>query len=178
VKKIFSILLIIMLFFSLNACTIKAEQQTKEEKVQSENSDTGTQGTNEEIIKGSENLPKEVKNHIKFQIGEYVFTAALEENSSAEALMALLKERPITIDMQDYANMEKVGFLDTKLPRNDEHILTEPGDLILYQGNAFVIYYASNSWDFTRIGKIDNVTQKELIDVLGNGSIKVTLFLD
>ncbi len=29
-------------------------------------------------------------------------------------------------------NMEKIGSLGTSLPRNDEQITTEPGDLILY----------------------------------------------
>ncbi len=61
--------------------------------------------------------------------------------------------------MHDYGNFEKVGPLGTDLPRNDEQITTEPGDLILYQGNSFVIYYDTNSWNFTRIGKINNATQ-------------------
>jgi flavodoxin len=38
-----------------------------------------------------------------------------------------------------------IGGLGTSLPRNDEQITTEPGDLILFQGNALVIYYAPNS---------------------------------
>ena len=61
---------------------------------------------------------------------------------------------------------------------DDEQITTEPGDLILYQGNAFVIYYAPNSWNFTRMGKINDVTQEELIEALGSGDVEVTLSLD
>ena len=49
--------------------------------------------------------------------------------------------------------------------------------MILYQGNAFVIYYAPNAWNFTRLGKIDAVTADELIAILGTGDITITLSL-
>jgi hypothetical protein len=50
--------------------------------------------------------------------------------------------------------------------------------LILYQGNALVIYYATNSWHFTRIAKIEGVTEEELRGALGDGDVKVTLSLN
>ena len=111
------------------------------------------------------------------KIGNKTLTATLAENSSAETLKSALAEGPITVEMSDYGNMEKVGSLGRSLPRNDEPITTEPGDIILYQGNALVIYYAPNSWSFTRLGKIDNITQAELKEFLGKGSVKVTLSL-
>lgn len=114
---------------------------------------------------------------MNIQIGDHVLTATLVENSSVEALKAALSEGPITIHMRDYGNMEKVGPLGIVLPRNDQQITTEAGDLILYQGSAFVIYYAPNSWNFTRLGKINNVTAEELRDILGDGNVTVTLSL-
>ena len=102
-------------------------------------------------------------------------TATMVDNSSVEALIELLKKNPLTIEMRDYGNMEKVGAIGTTLPRNDEQITASPGDIILYQGNALVIYYAPNSWNFTRLGKIDNITQDELKTVLGDGDVTVTL---
>lgn len=117
-------------------------------------------------------------NTMNLQIGDEILTATLVENSSTAALKELLAEGPISINMQDYGNMEKVGGIGTNLPTNDEQITTEPGDLILFQGSAFVIYYAPNSWNFTRLGKIDNVTQEELRPVLGSGNVTVTLSLD
>ena len=104
-------------------------------------------------------------------------TATLVDNSSVTALIGLLKDGPLTIAMSDYGNMEKVGSIGTSLPRNDEQITTEPGDIILYQGNALVIYYAPNLWNFTRLGKIDDVTQNELKNILGTGSVTVNLEL-
>ena len=116
-------------------------------------------------------------NRMNLTIGDHVLTATLVENSSAEALKDVLAEGPITINMRDYDRMEKVGPLGMDLPRNDEQITTEAGDIILFQGNAFVIYYAPNSWNFTRLGKINNVAAEELKEILGDGNVTITLSL-
>lgn len=110
-------------------------------------------------------------------VGDTELTATLVDNSSVDALRDLLADGPLTIEMSDYGSMEKVGPIGTDLPRNDEQITTEAGDLILYQGGAFVIYYAPNSWSFTRLGKIDDVTGDELREILGPGDVSVTLSL-
>lgn len=62
---------------------------------------------------------------------------------------------------------------------NDRQTTTSPGDLILYQGNSFVIYYDTNSWNFTRLGKVDGVSSRnEMLDLLGGkGEVTVTLLL-
>ena len=100
-------------------------------------------------------------------------------SSSSEALEKLLKESPLTIPMKDYAHMEKFGDLGVRLPRNDRHITTKAGDVILSGGNLLVIYYASNTWNFTRLGRVDGVaTREEMLDLLGGvGEITVTLSL-
>lgn len=112
---------------------------------------------------------------IKITVGAKEFTATMANNSSARALMELLSKKPLTIQMEDYGGFEKVGPLGQNLPTNNQQITTAAGDLILYQGNYFVIYYAPNSWNFTRLGKIDNVTATELKAVLGSGNVTVTL---
>lgn len=114
---------------------------------------------------------------IKLKVGGKTFTATLVDNSSTRALKALLAEGDLTIEMEDYARMEKVGPIGTTLPRNDEQISTVPGDLILYQGRYFVIYYGRNSYSLTRLGKIDNVSESELKAALGDGDVTVTLAL-
>ena len=115
---------------------------------------------------------------IKLEINNYELTATLVDNSSTQALIEKLKESDITINMNDYGNMEKVGQLDFSLPRNDQNITTESGDLILYQGNNFFIYYDTNNWSLTKLGKIDNVDKQQLKNILGSGSVVVTLSLD
>ena len=115
---------------------------------------------------------------MKLKIGNTVLHATLSDNSSTKVLKERLVAGPITIKMADYGNMEKVGSFGKSLPRNDKQMTTAPGDLILYQGNAFVIYYEPNSWNFTSLGKIDNVTKQELKAILGKGDVEVTLSLD
>lgn len=110
-------------------------------------------------------------------VGDTVLTAKMCDNSSAKALKEMLEEGALTIDMHDYANFEKVGTLTKALPRNDEQITTEAGDLILYQGNSLTIYYDTNTWKFTRLGKIENVTKEDLLKILGDGDVTVTLSL-
>ncbi len=97
------------------------------------------------------------------------------ENSSVEAVRELLKKEPVTIAMKDYAHMEKFGSFGTQLPRNDKHITTEAGDVILSEGNLFVIYYAPNTWNFTQLGKVQGMSTEELKKVLGKGNVTVTL---
>ena len=111
-------------------------------------------------------------------IGEQTFTADLTDNSSADALVELLKNGPLTIDMHDYGNFEKVGPIGQTLPRNDERITTGPGDIILYQGNQLTIYYDTNTWEFTSIGHIPDVTTEELLAVLGKGNVTVQFSLN
>ena len=110
-------------------------------------------------------------------VGETTFVAEFADNSSVEALKDLLSDAPLNLQLHDYGNFEKVGSLGHNLPRNDEPITTEAGDLILYQGNQLCVYYAENSWNFTRLGKIQNVTFDELKAALGTGDVTVTLSL-
>lgn len=110
-------------------------------------------------------------------IGEHILKVTLADNSSAAALRELLKDGDITVDAHDYGNFEKVGSLETDLPTNDEQITTEPGDVILYQRNQITVYYDTNSWNFTRLGKVQNVTADELKTILGEGNVTMVLSL-
>jgi len=101
----------------------------------------------------------------------HTLTATLENNSSAVAFYELLQKGPVTISMHDYGNFEKVGSLGKTLPRNDTQITTSAGDIILYQGNQITIYYDKNSWNFTRLGRVDGKTQAELKKILGKGNV-------
>ena len=112
---------------------------------------------------------------INIRINERNLIATLNDNSSSKALIEKLEEGELTIKMQDYSNFEKVGNLGFNLPRNDEQISTDYGDLILYQGSQFVIYYDKNNWNFTRLGKVDNISQDELKEIIGDGNVIVTL---
>lgn len=131
----------------------------------------------QEINYSSLNNSDMTNNQITIKVGDKdTLTATLNENSSAKALLKMLESGPVTIDMHDYANMEKVGSLPESMPSNDTYFTAQPGDLVLYLGNQFVIYYDNNSYDFTHLGKINgNYTGSQLKSILGDGSVTVTL---
>ena len=108
---------------------------------------------------------------------KHTLAATLYDNSSSHALVDLLQKGELTIEMHDYGNFEKVGDLPVTLPRNDTPTDTDAGDLILYLGKRFVIYYDKNSWDFTALGKIDGITKAELKKILGKGNVTAVLSL-
>ena len=104
-------------------------------------------------------------------VNGYPMGAVFERNASSEAFIRKLQEGGITVEMSDYGGFEKVGPLPFELPRSDEQITTEPGDVILYQGNQITIYYGENTWNFTKLAHISGLTQEELIEILGEGEI-------
>lgn len=105
-------------------------------------------------------------------------TATLADNEAVQQLKELLNSGSITISMKDYGGFEKVGALHQALPASDIQITTEPGDIMLYQGDNMVIFYGSNTWSYTRLGKIDGATASNLKQFLGTGTISLTLSLD
>ncbi len=111
-------------------------------------------------------------------VGDTQFTATLESNSSADALLERLSTEPLELTLHDYGNFEKVGALPYELPTNDERITTMPGDVILYQGDQITIYYDENTWSFTRLARIENVTQAELKAALGDGDVTVRFWIE
>lgn len=111
-------------------------------------------------------------------INQSVLTIKPAENSSAEAFISLLKAGDLTVEMHDYGNFEKVGSIGSMLPRNDEPITTEPGDVILYLGTEITIYYDVNNWNFTRLGKVQGATPAELRQILGSGNVTTRFSLN
>ena len=96
-----------------------------------------------------------------------------EDNESVEALKDLAAEAPLTIQMSPYGGFEQVGPIGTSLPRNDEQTVTEPGDLVLYSGNQIVVFYGSNSWAYTRLGRIRDMDQAALTELLGADAVSL-----
>lgn len=114
---------------------------------------------------------------LKIEIGQETFTATLANNSSVDALKELLKDGPLTFKMSDYAGMEKGADLGVTLPQNNQQMNTTAGDIILYQGRTLVIYYDTNSWSLTPIGKINDLDEVLLKETLGSGDVTVTFSL-
>lgn len=93
----------------------------------------------------------------------------LANNSSVDALVEKLKQGDITYTANDYGDFEKVGDLGFSLTTNNEQITTQAGDVILYSGNQIVLFYGSNSYSYTRLGKINGYSAMQLRTLLGAG---------
>ena len=103
------------------------------------------------------------------QVGTYTFTATLEDNDTVRELTEMMQAGPVTINMSDYSGFEKVGPLGRSLTTSNSQTTTAAGDIVLYNGNNIVMFYGSNSWSYTRIGKIDDLT--DWTAALGSGDI-------
>ena len=125
--------------------------------------------------KEEEMSSEELIDTIHIKVNDEVLDLKLEDNSATRALVEKLKEDDVVVNASEYGGFEKVGSLGFSLPRSDKNISTSYGDVVLYQGNQISLFYDSNSWSYTRIGKIEDVSQKELKDILGNGDVTLVL---
>ena len=119
-----------------------------------------------------------VNDSVKVQINEDIFDVELENNSAAQELIKELEKGNITVNATEYGGFEKVGELGFSLPTSDENINTEPGDIVLYQGDKISLFYGSHSWSYTKLGKIDNISSNELKEVLGQGNVTLVFSLE
>ena len=158
--------IVILLLFA--ACSSDAASSVKptQPEVQTPKSSANSSAQTEAPVK------------LKIHVNDTTFTATLEENSSAKAFAEFLAQGDMTLDMHDYGSFEKVADLPRSFPRNDTQIDTDAGDIILYQGNSITIYYDKNSWNFTRLARIDNVNKKRLQQILGKGNVKATFSVE
>ena len=126
---------------------------------------------------------KQEQSHVKKENSIYVYIKdtklemVLDDNTSVKALLDLLSQEDIVIHMSDYGNFEKSGDLDTQIVSNDEMITTKIGDVILYQGKTIAIYYEESTYSLTRLGKIINLSEESLQEIVKSDEIEVTFSL-
>ena len=97
------------------------------------------------------------------------------DNNSVKALKELAKDG-LTINMNKYGGFEQVGSLGKTLPSADTRITTTAGDIVLYSSNQIVIFYDSNTWEYTKLGHI-SLSKSELVDLLADEDVTISLSL-
>ena len=121
---------------------------------------------------------EEIIDMIKIKVNNNVLEVKLEDNEATKSLVERLKNGDITVNANEYGGFEKVGNLGFSLPRNDTNINTSAGDIVLYQGNQISLFYNSSSWSYTKLGKVQNISSKELKNILGSGNVTLVLSLN
>lgn len=175
-KKFFVLLLTVLLLiciFSLSACgqpeeTGKEDATSQKENGYSEDTvkeDVSTEGEKEDVSTEGENAV-EIK-AITITCGNNTLQITLADTVSADAFVERLKQGDVTVSMREYGGFEMVGGLGFSLEREDEQMTTNTGDVVLYGGNSIVIFYGSNSWAYTKIGTIKNISRQGLVDFFG-----------
>lgn len=109
---------------------------------------------------------------MKVRIGDKVFTARLEDNATAIAFMALL---PLTLEMKDLNDNEKVITLSDKLPGEVSNPgIIRTGDLMIWSGRSLVLFYKTfpTPYRYARVGRIEDTTG--LVEAVGTGTVTVT----
>ena len=185
-KRIAISLLCIILVFAMAGCSnasmdttptpsIDTEQEASAASNDSSNqiSEADAEEMNDEKINDEEMD----SDKIILTVGSHTLTATLVDNSSAAVLREHLEEEILTVNLSDYGGFEKVGAIGIDLPSNNQQTTTSAGDFVPYAGNSLVIFYGSNSWSYTRLGKIDDVTATELRRLLRTGDVTDTLSL-
>ena len=118
-------------------------------------------------------VPKEKL--LQIEVNGTTFTATLSDTQAAGELAEKISHKPVTLELSEYGGFEKVGSLPWSLTRTDTHTETSPGDIMLYQGNQMTIFYNSNAWSYTSLGKINDADAETLKAIFGDGDISVTL---
>ena len=160
-KKVVIVISLVLMIFALCACS----NNPKEPKTTSESTSEALQTTPESTTKE----PQITEMKVNISINGKTFTATLEDNQAAKELYEIIKADGLTVEMSDYSGFEKVGAIGHTLTANDKQTTTEAGDIVLYQSNQIVMFYGSNSWSYTRLGKIDDLSGWE--EALGSGDI-------
>ncbi len=145
-KKLIILFLLLFGILNLSSCDVKFSNNTNIE------------------TKGEEML---------FKINDEIIDVVWENNASVEALKEYAKTE-ITISMHKYGGFEQVGSIGKTLPSNDTNIKTKTGDIVLYSSNQLVVFYGSNSWDYTRLGHI-NLSDEKIIDLLSNENVTIKI---
>lgn len=134
-RKIILLMLIFALGILLTGCRDKSQKPMGQET-------SSSNQQNEEIA-------------MKLYINDQFIDVMWDKNSAVSELCKQAQNGDITIEMRMYGGWEQVGSLGRGYPSSDTYITAECGDIVLYCGNQIVVFYGSNSWEYTHLGKMN-----------------------
>ena len=170
-KRIVAILLAGLLVVALTACGAGSEESaagSSNEAAEEQSVEQDAMAQTDEADAGEDMI---------LQINGNEVPVIWESNEAVDKLRELVAGGGIEIQMSMYGGNEQVGPIGSELPSDDEQTTTKPGDIVLYSSNQMVIFYGSNSWAYTRLGRIAGMSDAELADLLGNGDVTVAIMM-
>lgn len=102
----------------------------------------------------------------------------LVDNVATRALVKKLEENKLVLELTEYGGFEITGPLGFTLPSEDKQISVEAGDIVLYNSNQISVFYDSNSWSYTYLGKIIGKNPTELKSLLAKPQVSLTFSLN
>jgi hypothetical protein len=167
---IFSILLLLCITV-LSACTQDQDIPDPVDQGNKETADTQEAESSDD----TETDADDEAFAMKMRINDTDVKVSWENNDSVKALSELVSLGDVTIEMNAYGGFEQVGPIGETLPANDTSIKTKAGDIMLYTSDHMVIFYGSNSWAYTRLGRITDKSASELKELLSGAGVTVTV---
>ena len=150
-----------------SSCAVTTEPTAKPDITINETIETSSSAPTETTIVTEETAS------MVLMIGDTEVPVTWEDNASVEELKTLAGNG-LMISLSMYGGFEQVGSIGQSIARDDEQITTSSGDIVLYSGDQIVIFYGSNSWAYTKLGKID-LSEEEMTSLLSNGDVTITL---
>ena len=181
-KRLISTAICIAFIFCLTACGTTSDDRTGTPVPKSENYEeqAKNEATNsadtpdEELVAGETNTVSGEESEMKLFINDVEIPVIWEENDSVAELMEDASKGDVIISMSMYSDFEQVGSLGKKYHSDDKQMTVHNGDIVLYNSCNIVLYYASNTWSYTRLGKMD-LPEQEVIDLLSNGNVTIKI---
>ena len=115
--------------------------------------------------------------YMKLYFNDTEIPVIWEDNQTVQELMEEADNGDIVVQMALYSDNEQVGSLEKSYTKNDEQITTYSGDIVLYSGDKIVVFYGSNSWAYTRLGKM-NIPEDDVTELLSNGDITLKIAIE
>ena len=156
-----------------SSCAVTTEPTAKPDITINETIETSSNASESTSAPMETTIVTEETASMVLMIGDTEVPVTWEDNASVEELKTLAGNG-LMISLSMYGGFEQVGSIGQSIARDDEQITTSSGDIVLYSGDQIVIFYGSNSWAYTKLGKID-LSEEEMTSLLSNGDVTITL---
>ena len=177
-KRVLLLSLCVLVLFGFVGCREKGsvpfENDISEEMI--DNSTESQISAVEETEITDKSAIDDEKEYMKLYFNDTEIPVIWEDNQTVQELMEEAGKGDIVVQMSMYSDNEQVGSLEKSYTKNDEQITTHSGDIVLYSGDKIVAFYGSNSWAYTRLGKM-NLPEGDVTGLLSNGDITLKIVI-